>query len=51
MKIFQSLISNKRLLGRLVAADLQGKINCSRYIAQAQNYVNNGNLPGKSAAT
>ena len=40
-----------RLLGRLVAADLPGKIHCSRSCAHVQNYVNNGHLPGKSAAT
>ena len=43
--------NNGRLLGRLVAADLPGKIHCSLSCAQAQNYVKNGNLPGKSAAT
>ena len=42
---------NGILLGRLVAADLPVKINCSRSCAHAQNYVNNGNLSGKSAAT
>ena len=42
---------NGRLLGRLVAADLPGKIQCSRSCAHAQNNINNGNLPGKSAAT
>ena len=40
--------ANGRLLGRLVAADLPGK---SIVLGHAQNYVNNRNLPGKSAAT
>ena len=43
--------SKGRFLRRLAAADLPGKIHCSRSCAHAQNYVNNGNLPGKSAAT
>ena len=34
-----------------MAADLPGKIHCSRQCAHAQNYVNNGSLPGKSAAS
>ena len=42
---------NGRLLGLFVAADLPGKIHCSRSCAHAQNFVNNGNLPGNSAAT
>ena len=33
-----------------MAADLLGKTHFSRSYTQAQNYVNNGNLPGKSAA-
>ena len=48
---FRLKLNNGRLLGCLVAADLPGKFHCSRSSAHAQNTVNNGNLPGKSAAT
>ena len=39
----------RRLSGRLVAADLPGKIHCSRFkCAPARNYLNNGHLPGEA---
>ena len=43
--------SNGRLSGTIEGSRLTGFLHCSQNYAFVQNYVNNGNLPGKSAAS
>ena len=45
------VLCNGRLSGTIEGSRLTGKIHCSQNYAHLQNYVNNGNLPGRSAAT
>ena len=48
---FTLIHANGRLSGTIEGSRLTGYIHCSQNCAQVQNYVNNGNLPGMSAAT